>query len=80
VLVQPRGDFELPSRNDLSIRVGKDLPLNGGRLLRLSIDVQNIFNSDTPLGLNINSSQTTYLETTSISLPRRALLGIRFSF
>jgi outer membrane receptor protein involved in Fe transport len=80
VLAQPRGDFELPSRNDLSIRLGKDVPLNGGRLVRLSIDVQNIFNSDTPLSLNINSSQTTYLETTSISLPRRALLGIRFSF
>jgi outer membrane receptor protein involved in Fe transport len=80
VLAQPRGDFELPSRNDLSIRLGKDVPLNAGRLLRLSIDVQNIFNSDTPLSLNINSSQTTYLETTGISLPRRALLGIRFSF
>jgi outer membrane receptor protein involved in Fe transport len=80
VLAQPRGDFELPSRNDLSIRVGKDLPLNAGRLVRLSIDVQNIFNSDTPLSLNVNSSQTTYLQTTSISLPRRALLGVRFSF
>jgi outer membrane receptor protein involved in Fe transport len=70
----------LPSRNDLSIRVGKDVPLNAGRLVRLSIDVQNIFNSDTPLSLNVNSSQTTYLQTTSISLPRRALLGVRFSF
>src|SRR5262249_3666222 len=28
VLAQPRGDFELPSRNDLSVRIGKDVPLN----------------------------------------------------
>jgi len=80
VLAQPRGDFELSSRNDLSIRLGKDLPLNGGRLVRLSIDVQNIFNSDTPLSLNVNSSQSSYLQTTNISQPRRALLGVRFSF
>jgi hypothetical protein len=80
VIVQPRGDFELPARNDLSLRVGKDLPLSAGRLVRLSIDVQNIFNNDTPLSLNINGSQTSYLQTTSISLPRRALLGVRFSF
>ena len=80
VIAQPRGDFELPSRNDLGIRIGKDLPLTAGRLLRLSLDVQNIFNSDTPLSLAINSSQATYGETTGISSPRRALLGIRFSF
>jgi hypothetical protein len=49
-------------------------------MLRLSLDVQNIFNSDTPLSVAINSSQSTYGETTSISLPRRALLGVRYSF
>ena len=35
---------------------------------------------DTPLSLAINSSQATYGQTTSISLPRRALLGVRYSF
>ncbi|MCC7240757.1 MAG: TonB-dependent receptor [Acidobacteria bacterium] len=80
VIAQPRGSFELPSRNDLGIRVGRDVPMPAGRLLRLSLDVQNLFNNATPLSVAINSSQSTYGQTTNISLPRRALLGIRFSF
>jgi hypothetical protein len=80
VIAQPRGTFELPSRNDLAVRIGKDFSLSGSRQLRLSLDIQNIFNSDTPLSVAINSSQGTYGQTTSISLPRRALLGIRFNF
>ena len=80
VIAQPRGDFELPSRNDLGIRIGKDLKFSAGQMLRLSLDIQNLFNNDTPLSVAINSSQATYGETTSISLPRRALVGIRYSF
>lgn len=80
VIAQPRGDFELPSRNDLSVRIGKDFRFAHDQQLRLSMDIQNIFNSDTPLSVAINSSQGTYGETTQISLPRRALLGVRYSF
>jgi outer membrane receptor protein involved in Fe transport len=80
VIAQPRGAFELPSRNDLSVRLGKDFSLGGGREVRLSMDIQNIFNSDTPLSVAVNSSQATYGETTAISLPRRALLGVRVGF
>ena len=80
VIAQPRGDFELPARNDLGIRIGKDLKFSAGQMLRLSLDIQNLFNNDTPLSVAINSSQATYGETTSISLPRRALVGIRYSF
>jgi hypothetical protein len=47
VLAQSRDTFELPARNDLGIRVGKDFTI-GPRVLRLSLDVQNLFNSDTP--------------------------------
>jgi hypothetical protein len=80
VLAQPRGTFELPSRNDLGIRVGKDLKM-GQRTLRLSVDVQNLFNDDTPLSIDNNSSHTaTYLQPTAIFLPRRAILGVRYNF
>jgi hypothetical protein len=80
VIAQPRGTFELPSRNDLGVRIGKEVRLAARQMLRLSLDIQNIFNSDTPLSVAINSSQSTYGQTTSISLPRRALLGVRYTF
>ncbi|MGH9144364.1 MAG: TonB-dependent receptor [Vicinamibacterales bacterium] len=81
VLAEPRGAFELPARNDLSIRVGKDITIGGQRLLRLNLDVQNLFNSDTPLSIDNNSSHTTtYLAPTSIFLPRRLILGARVNF
>jgi hypothetical protein len=80
ILVQPRGAFELPSRDDLGIRVGKDIAF-GTRMLRLSLDVQNLLNDDTPLSIDNNSSHTaTYLDPTQIFLPRRAVLGIRYNF
>jgi hypothetical protein len=81
VLAQPRGAFELPSRNDLSIRVGKDVNMGGQRLLRLTLDVQNLFNDDTPLSIDNNSSHAdTYLAPTAIFLPRRAIVGVRVNF
>ena len=80
VLAESRGTYELPSRNDLGIRVGKDIAL-GARLLRLSLDIQNLLNDDTPLSIDNNSSHTdTYLDPTQIFLPRRAILGIRYNF
>ncbi len=80
LLAQPRGTYELPSRNDLAIRVGKDVSLGGRRLLRLSLDVQNLLNDDTPLSVNVNSSQPTYGQTLTIFVPRRALVSARFNF
>ena len=80
VLAQSRDTFELPARNDLGIRIGKDVKL-GARMLRFSFDIQNLFNSDTPLSIDNNSSHTaTYLQPTAIFQPRRAILGVRYNF
>ena len=80
VIAEPRGSFQLPSRNDISVRIGKDFRMERNRVIRLSCDIQNILNRSTPLALNNNSSQASYGETTQIFLPRRALLGLRVSF
>lgn len=81
VLAEPRGTYELPSRNDLGIRIGKDLKFGPAQVLRLSLDASNLFNDDTPLAIDNNSSHTTtYKQTTRIMLPRRLLLGVRFNF
>jgi hypothetical protein len=80
VIAEPRGSFQLPSRNDIGIRLGKDFRMERGRMIRLSCDIQNILNRSTPLALNNNSSQASYGETTQIFLPRRALLGLRVTF
>ncbi len=80
VLAQSRDTFELPSRNDLGIRIGKDVKM-GPRVLRFSVDIQNLFNSDTPLSIDNNSSHTaTYLQPTAIFQPRRAIIGVRYNF
>jgi outer membrane receptor protein involved in Fe transport len=80
VLAQARGDFELPSTNELDLRLGKDFAFSQRRMLRLSLDIYNLTNADSPLQINNNSSQSSYGQTLSIVLPRRAQLGVRFLF
>jgi hypothetical protein len=75
------GGHELPSLNDLQIRVDKDVPLGGAKRLRFSVDLFNIFNVDTPTTVQTVSGQAVpFLTTTDIFLPRRAQLGVRFEF
>jgi hypothetical protein len=81
VLAEPRGTYQLPSTNDLQIRVDKDFRFNTSQRLRLSVDFLNIFNVDTPIDIQNNSSQTLPFGTTiGIFLPRRALLAVRYEF
>jgi outer membrane receptor protein involved in Fe transport len=80
LLAQPRGTYQLPSRNDLALRIGKAINGPNRQQLRLSLDIQNLFNDDTPLSVNTNSSQPTYGQTLTIFVPRRAMVGARYSF
>jgi outer membrane receptor protein involved in Fe transport len=75
------GGHELPSLNDLQIRVDKDVPLGGAKRLRFSVDLFNIFNVNTPITVQTVSGQAVpFLTTTDIFLPRRAQIGVRFEF
>ena len=75
------GDFELDSLSDFQIRFDKDIPLGGSRRLRLSLDLFNLFNADTPTSVRQLSNQSVpFLTTTDIFLPRRAQIGVRFDF
>jgi outer membrane receptor protein involved in Fe transport len=84
MLAEPRGAYKLPSVNDFQVRVDKDFRFVGGQRLRLSLDVFNIFNSDTVLTLRNNSSQVTattpWAQTLSIVRPRTVQLGFRYQF
>jgi hypothetical protein len=64
--------------------VDKDFKLLSAQRLRLSIDVFNIFNSDTVLTLRNNSSQVTattpWAQTLSIVRPRTVQFGVRYQF
>jgi hypothetical protein len=55
-----------------------------GQRLRVSLDVFNIFNSDTVLTLRNNSSQVTattpWAQTLSIVRPRTVQVGFRYQF
>lgn len=84
MLAEPRGTYKLPSVNDFQVRVDKDFRFTATQRLRLSIDVFNIFNSDTVLTLRNNSSQVTattpWAQTLSIVRPRTVQLGFRYQF
>ena len=83
VLASPRGTYILPASNDLRLRLDKDIPVGHGRF-RLSFDVVNLFNSDTPTNLRNNSSQSNFYNGTvgmlNVVEPRRGQIGIRFEF
>jgi outer membrane receptor protein involved in Fe transport len=84
ILAEPRGSYQLPAVNDFQIRIDKDIAMGGARRLRLSMDVFNIFNSDTVLTLRNNSSQVTpttpWQQTLSVVRPRTVQFGARFQF
>jgi outer membrane receptor protein involved in Fe transport len=84
MLAQPRGSYRLPAVNDFQVRVDKDFRVTSSQRLRVSLDVFNIFNSDTVLTLRNNSSQVTaatpWAQTLSIVRPRTVQLGFRYQF
>jgi hypothetical protein len=84
IQAEPRGTYRLPAVNDFQIRLDKDIRFGGRRRLRLSVDVFNIFNSDTVLTLRNNSSQVTattpWAQTLTVVRPRTFQLGTRFEF
>jgi outer membrane receptor protein involved in Fe transport len=84
ILAEPRGAYELPSTNNFQIRVDKAFPFGdqGQRRLRLSLDVINVFNVDTPITARNNSSQGEDLfgQSLTVFAPRRLLFGMRFEF
>ena len=84
MLAEERGSYSLPAVNDLQIRIDKDFSITGSQRVRLSIDVFNIFNSDTTLTLRNNSSQVTattpWAQTLTIVRPRTVQFGVRYQF
>jgi hypothetical protein len=84
MLAEPRGSYALPAVNDFQIRIDKDFTITSGQRLRLSMDIFNIFNSDTTLTLRNNSSQVTattpWAQTLSIVRPRTVQFGLRYQF
>lgn len=84
ILAEPRGSYRLPTVNDFQLRVDKDIAMGGNRRVRLSIDVFNIFNSNTVLTLRNNASQVTattpWAQALSVVRPRTFQLGARYQF
>jgi outer membrane receptor protein involved in Fe transport len=84
MLAEGRGAYALPAVNDFQIRIDKDLNFTANQRLRLSMDIFNIFNSDTTLTLRNNSSQVTaatpWAQTLSIVRPRTVQFGVRYQF
>ena len=80
VLAEPRGTYHLGSTNNIQLRLGKSISLTPTKRIRLSLDAYNIFNVDTPLTIQNNSTQKNYGSLLTIYTPRRIQLGARFEF
>ncbi len=84
MLAEPRDAYALPAVNDFQVRVDKDFSFTAKQRVRLSLDVFNIFNSDTVLTLRNNSSQVTattpWAQTLTIVRPRTVQIGLRYQF
>jgi len=87
VLAETRGTEEMPPLHNVKMRIDKDFPFGRpGMRLRLSLDVQNLFNVDTPNNIQNNSSQSDYytgvghVGVLNVVPPRQAQVGIRFEF
>jgi outer membrane receptor protein involved in Fe transport len=84
ILAEPRGSYQLPAVNDFQIRVDKDITFGASKRLRLSMDVFNIFNSNTVLTLRNNASQVTattpWQQSLSVVRPRTVQFGVRYQF
>jgi len=84
MLAEPRGSYSLAAVNDFQVRLDKDVRISANQRLRLSVDLFNIFNSDTVLTLRNNSSQVTattpWAQTLSIVRPRTMQFGVRYQF
>lgn len=87
VLAESRDTYEMPPLHNVKMRIDKDFPFGRpGQRLRLSLDVQNLFNVDTPNNIQNNSSQADYytgvghVGILNVVPPRQAQVGIRFEF
>ena len=72
----------MPSTNNFQIRLYKDFRFTADRRLRVSLDLINVFNVDTPVNVRNNSSQGEALfgQSLEVFAPRRAMVGFRIEF
>ncbi|MBI3491715.1 MAG: TonB-dependent receptor [Acidobacteria bacterium] len=83
ILAEPRGAYYMPAVNDLQIRIDKDLKFAGGRSVRLSLDMFNIFDTDTVLTVLNNSTtqgDAAFAQTNTVVRPRTFTVGVRYQF
>jgi len=82
ILAEPRGTYELPSTHNFQMRFDKDFRFGDQRRFRVSLDLINVFNADTPVNVRNDSSQGEALfgQSLEVFAPRRAMLGFRIEF
>jgi hypothetical protein len=79
IYANPIGSYEFPSFHDVRLRLDKDLRFAAKRL-RLSLDIVNLLNVDTPQSVRTNSTQANFGQLLSPVGARQGRIGIRFDF
>ena len=78
------GQFSLPARHYLNVRVGRELRLQGSTRLQLHVDVFNLPNLASFQGFQPGAQQVddpnTYGKGANVQPPRTVQVGVRFSF
>jgi hypothetical protein len=77
--VEPLGSQHDPDTNIVDLRASKNVGLGKATSLELQVNLFNLFNVNTPTGVNYRSGAS-YLLPTAIVLPRVLEFGANFKF
>ena len=82
IFLEPRdGSLRTDPQNYVNVRAEKRFQLGGLRRLTAMVDLINLLNADTPLGvITENVASSNFGLADSIFNPRRAMVGVRFEF
>ncbi len=81
IKAEPRGSRRMPNEIYFDLKVEKRFRFAEKYAFDLSFDIINVLNEDTPLSyVSTQAESPNFMVPTSIILPRRAIVGLRFEF
>ncbi len=81
VKAEQRGSRRMPSELYFDLKAEKIFRIAGRYSVEISVDIINLFNKNTPLSyVSYTEQSPSWMIPTSIILPRRAMLGLKFVF
>lgn len=81
IKAEPKGSRRMPNELYFDLKIEKDFSFGDRYTTKISFDIFNLFNKDTPLQwVSTQAESPNFMVPTSIILPRRAMMGLIFTF